>query len=182
MSKRRRYFLPCKLDLLNVVVASSLLLLIITHLFSGYEDWRIRQRVSESVEKSILAQHLVQKNFFKGISLDHGWADLCPNCNQSIGIDGRTGIITIRLEGDIDGGGKSLILLPVHGPGNDQLLLEYDALKSKAPQSSSILWLCTSSGTRSTISIILKNKGSLRSKFAPYECRFLPKQYSNLSY
>ena len=167
-------------DLLNVFTAIILLVLLATHLPFFYEGLKTRRRVTEILAHALVAQKIVDQNFTKNLRLDNEWIDTCPGCIASIGIDGKTGMITIRFPDDIDAGGKTLVLLPIIEFKGGKFLLAGDSVRGTFSNNRAIVWLCTSAQTRFNDPILQSKKGTLRSNYAPNECRYLPRQYAHV--
>jgi len=147
----------------------SLAVLVVTHLPAAFESHRIRQQVAAVLPLAASAQTLVDSNALKGAALDATWVPVALENRASIEIAAPTGIITLTFA-NIDGGGKSLKLIPMI-EADAGLLPLAQAGKVGAAAPWKIIWVCTSSRTRSRNTYIMANKGTLESKYAPDACR-----------
>jgi hypothetical protein len=169
------------LSLVDVVALLSLAVLVVTHLPAALESHQIRRQVAAALLPTTAcalaaalplaanAQAVVGSNALKGASFDATWVPLVLENQAAIEIAASTGIITLTFA-EIDGGGKSLKLIPVI-EADAGLLPLAQAGKASAAPSRKITWVCTSSLTRSRNPYIMANKGTLESKYAPDACR-----------
>jgi hypothetical protein len=157
------------LSLVDVVALLSLAVLVVTHLPAALESHQIRRQVAAALPLAANAQAVVGSNALKGASFDATWVPLVLENQAAIEIAASTGIITLTFA-EIDGGGKSLKLIPVI-EADAGLLPLAQAGKASAAPSRKITWVCTSSLTRSRNPYIMANKGTLESKYAPDACR-----------
>ena len=147
----------------------SLAMLVVTHLPAAFESRRIRQQVAATLPLAADAQTLVGSNALKGAAFDATWVPMLLQNQAAIEIAAPTGIITLTFA-EISGGGKSLKLIPMIEEGAGLLPLA-QAGKAGAASSRKIIWVCTSSLTRSRNPYIMANKGTLERKYAPDACR-----------
>ncbi len=144
------------------------------HLPFGYDSYKVRQDVSQGFDRANNAKKLVVANALKGEILRQGWNENAEDTSTRIKIDSKTGIIIITYPLDIDGGGKTLLLLPIYRWKGRTYPLSL-VLNSKFPlDEKDILWVCTSNLTLSKKPFVYKNLGTLNSKYAPVKCRFSP--------
>lgn len=153
-------------------MALALAVLVVTHLPAAFESHRIRQQVAAALPLAANAQALVDSNALKGAAFDSAWVPMVLENHAGIEIAAPTGIITLTFA-EIDGGGKSLKLIPMLR-GEVALLPLAQAGQAGAATSPKIVWVCTSSRTRSRNAYIMANKGTLESKYAPAACRLPP--------
>lgn len=173
----RRHFSSSVFGLLDATVILALLLLAVSHLVPAYESYKLRQRVAEGLHQASQAKALVEANFLQGNPLDQGWHTPPADTGVTIHLAARTGMITLTFPSDIDGGGKTLILLPAFTKSAHGLPLTTE-IRPKGPlQEGDIAWLCTSSLTRSVRPFIQANMGTLQGKYAPAACRHVPLRY-----
>jgi hypothetical protein len=158
-------------DLLHLAVFASIVVLVLTHIPVSYDNYKIRNRVRAGFEEAKPAMNLVVVNALEKRNLAHGWVDSVAGNTEGIRVDPHTGIITINYPMDIDGGGKSLVLMPMY-------LQEYEIYplvthtNSNLPiAAAAIHWACTSSLTQSKRNLFTESHGTLSSKYAPVECR-----------
>jgi hypothetical protein len=161
----------------NATVTLALLLLVLTHLAPAYDSYKVRQRVTECLHQANQAKALVEVNFAQGNRLDQGWSDASGASCVLISVMASTGMITLTFPADIDGGGKTLILLPAYTKDTNGLPLTTEIRPALTLQEGDIAWLCTSSLTRSARSFIQENTGTLQGKYAPAACRHVPLRY-----
>lgn len=164
-------FLSGSIDLLNASVIAALLLLVVTHLPTAYESYKIRDSVLAGLERANRAKELVVANALEGKSLGQGWTGSVGE-REGISVELHSGVVTVTYPADIDGGGKTLVLVPMY-----QLEKQIYPLATKVNLKvplvvANIIWACTSKLTRSSMSFINENLGTLQSKYAPAECRF----------
>lgn len=86
-------------------------------------------------------------------------------------------MITLTFPSDIDGGGKTLTLLPTFTKSAHGLPLTIEIRPTGPLQEGDIAWLCTSSLTRSVRPLIQANMGTLQGKYASAACRHVPERY-----
>lgn len=165
-----KFFLH-KIDLLNFFISIALILLVIGHLHFGYEALKIRKKVLDGLERSNIAKQLVIDNLINGKSLSDGWVNSLIGTDEVIDIHPNTGIISLTFPANIDGGGKTLILIPIYQFQNGNYFLD-KVNSNELLQPSRIVWICTSKHMTSRQIFIKENLGSLNSKYAPTECRF----------
>ncbi len=164
-------FLPVRSDLLHLAVIAALLMLVLMHLPAAYESYRIRDRVLAGIEQSQRAKELVAANALQGKRFEQGWVDTVAGVRSGISIEPHTAVITITYPADIDGGDKTLVLVPMYRVENQVYPLA-TKVNSKVPLvTANLIWVCTSTLTRSRISFISDHLGTLQSKYAPAECR-----------
>ncbi|WP_164483707.1 MULTISPECIES: pilin [unclassified Polaromonas] len=157
-------------SLVDVAVLLSLAVLVVTHLPAAFESHRVRQQVAAVLPLAANAQALVDSNALKGVAFDAAWAPIVlKNQAAAVEIAAPTGIITLTFA-EIGGGGKSLKLIPMM-QADAGLLPLAQAGKAVAASSRKIIWVCTSSLTRSRDPYVMANKGTLESKYAPDACR-----------
>jgi len=160
------------IDLLHATVITALLLLVLTHLPASYQSYKIRQRVMAGLLQADPAKELVVANALNGNNLAQGWTNSTADTHAGISIEPHSGIITITYPADIDGGNKTLVLVPMYLRENRVSPLA-DEVHSHAPMdAANILWTCTSSLTLSRTAFIADHLGTLQSKYAPTACRF----------
>ena len=158
-------------DPLHATVVAVFLVLLLTHLPAAYESFRIRNKVAAMMEHANKAKVMIEANTLERLSFTQGWVDISPTLGVEIGVDSLTGVITITYPWDIEGGGKTLTLLPMYLSESKNYPL-YTKLNSGIPiLLENIEWVCTSKLTRSKSVFINDNLGTLQSKYAPTECR-----------
>ncbi len=154
---------------MDVVALLSLAVLVVTHLPAALESYRIRRQVAALLPLAADAQALVGGNALKGAAFDAAWVPVVLKNQAAVEIAAPTGIITLTFA-EIGGGGKSLKLIPMIEAGAGLLPLA-QAAEAGAVSSRKIIWVCTSSLTRSRNPYVMANKGTLESKYAPDACR-----------
>lgn len=154
---------------MDVAVLLSLVVLVVSHLPAAFESHRIRQQVAAALPLAADAQALVGSNALKGAAFDATWVPIVSGNLAAVEIAAPTGIVTLTFA-KISGGGKSLKLIPMIEEGAGLLPLA-QAATAGAVSSRKIIWVCTSSLTRSRNPYVMANKGTLESKYAPDACR-----------
>lgn len=154
---------------MDVTVLLSLTVLVVAHLPAAFKSHRTRQQVAALLPLAANAQALVDGNALKGAAFNATWVPLVLKNQAAVDIAALTGIITLTFS-EIGGGGKSLKLIPMIEVDSGLLSLT-QAAKADAISSRKIIWVCTSSLTRSRNPYIMANKGTLESKYAPDACR-----------
>ena len=108
----------------------------------------------------------------KGLALDSDWVISESSQMVVLTISQETGVITISFGSEVDGGGRTLTLVPVlPGP------VDGYALAGNANSSSFVLdelqieWVCAADKKISKNTIVIKHKGTLPSKYTPLGCR-----------
>ncbi len=156
---------------MHLAVIAALLMLVLMHLPAAYESYKIRDRVLAGIDQSQRVKELVAANALQGKRFAQGWVDTVAGVREGISVEPHTGVITITYPADIDGGDKTLVLVPMYQVENQVYPLT-TKVNSKVPLvAAKIIWACTSTLTRSKISFINDHLGTIQSKFAPAECR-----------
>lgn len=157
---------------MHLAVIAALFMLMLLHLPAAYESYKIRDRVLAGIDQSQRAKDLVAANAVRGTRFAQGWVDTIAGVREGISVEPHTGVITITYPADIDGGDKTLVLVPLYQVENQVYPLA-SIVNSKVPLfTANLIWVCTSTLTRSRISFIRDHLGTLQSKYAPAECRF----------
>lgn len=176
----RRHFFSSAYSLLDAAVILVFLLLGVSHLAPAYDSYKLRQRVAEGLRQADQAKARVEANFAHGNRLDQGWHDAPATSVVAVSVAASTGMITLTFPADIDGGGKTLILVPAYTKSINGLPLSTEVRPGAPLQEGDIAWLCTSSLTRSVRPFIQANMGTLQGKYAPAACRHVPLRYQRL--
>jgi hypothetical protein len=167
-------------DTLRFTILGVLIVTAGAHWPSAYESIQIRKRVLVALSRVSAFKMLVEKNFTDGARLDFGSEGLAQDSSSHIRVDPLSGVITLSLPADIDGGDKTVAFIPVQ-----VLQGRVISLKEKSGQfpleSAPIVWLGTSRHTLSKISFIRENLGTLHSKYAPAKCRYIPLEIERLN-
>lgn len=139
-----------------------------------YESYKIRQRVAEGLKLATLAKAVVEVNASMGVPLDEGWESPASSDGVVISIAQTNGVITIRYGVNVDGGGRSLNLVPILSGNSGEYAYKGDAISSTnlIPVASQVSWVCVSADTMTRNLAVLEQKGTLPAKYAPLECRF----------
>lgn len=165
--------------LINAVVVFVLLVLTATHFEAAKQAYRQRIFVSKSLEDATRAAHLVEANYSKGKILDEGWRYVPESPGSAISIDTKSGVVTLFFPTDIDGGNKTLTLIPINTKTFVGISSSEAVEFGMSAKGGDIEWLCLSSSIYSNRPYIYKNRGTLNGKYAPVACRYVPMKYQN---
>ena len=157
------------MSLVDVTVLLALAVLIFTHLPPALESHLVRQQVIAALPLAASAQALVGGKALEGVAFDVRDVPMTLERGAAIEVAATTGIITLTFS-KIDGGGKSLKLIPMIRVGEGLLPLP-EANEAGANTWLGIVWICTSSLTRSRDPYIMANRGTLKTKYSPDSCR-----------
>jgi type IV pilus assembly protein PilA len=138
-----------------------------------YDSYKVRQRVAVGLELAAQAKSIVVANAAKGLTLDRGWVSSASSSGVIVTISQYTGLITVTYGADIDGGGRTLTLVPVSaGHANGYAFTGNSTFSSILYPASQIGWVCASADIMTRNTTVQENKGTLRSKYTPLECRW----------
>jgi hypothetical protein len=138
-----------------------------------YDSYKIRQQVAEGLRLANLAKAVVEGNALKGVALNTGWMLPPSSDGVVVSIAQKTGVIIVAYGANVDGGGRTLALVPVLS-GNTGGYAFY----GNANSSSSLIpvqqvsWVCASADTMTRNPTVLEQKGTLPTKYAPLRCRW----------
>ena len=165
--------------LIHAVVVFALLVLTATHFEDAKQAYRQRIFVSKSLGDATKAAHLVAANHSKGKILDEGWRYVPASRSSAISIDTKSGVVTIFFPTDIDGGNKTLTLIPINTKTGAGISSSETVEFGMSVKKDDIEWLCLSSSIYSNRPYIYKNRGTLKGKYAPVACRYVPMKYQH---
>lgn len=164
-------------DPLHITVIAVFFVLMLTHFPAAYESVRHRDKVAAMMAHANKAKVTVESNALKRLSFTQGWVNISSIDGVGIRVDSLTGVITITYPWDIDGGGKTLMLLPMYESESSSGRAYYPLyikLNSGIPiLPEKIRWVCTSKFVRAKNVFINDNLGTLHSKYAPTGCRYV---------
>jgi type IV pilus assembly protein PilA len=159
-------------SLVKFLFVVTLTILVVTQSRYAYDGYKIRQQVNVGLNLAAPAKVIVEGNAAKGRALNSGWVLLTSRNDIVVAISQDTGIITVVYGSDVDGGGRTLTLVPVHaGQANGYAFSGNAVSSSILPPASRISWVCASADTITRNATVLEHKGTLRSKYTPLECR-----------
>lgn len=163
--------------LIDATVILVLLVLLITHFQAAKQAYRQRIYVAKSLEDATRAAHLVEANFIQGKMLNKGWRYMPDQSSPEISIGAESGVITISFPAYIDGGNKTLTLIPINTKTSAGISSLESVELGMSAKKVDISWLCLSSSIHSDRPYIYKNIGTLSGKYAPAACRYIPQKY-----
>jgi hypothetical protein len=164
--------------LINAVAVFVLLVLAATHFEAAKEAYRQRIFVSKSFNDARRVAHLVEANHSKGKILDEGWRYVRESTSSAIVINTKSGVVTIFFPADIDGGNKTLTLVPLNTKTGAGISSSETVLFGMSVKKGDIEWLCLSSSIDSNRPYIYNNRGTLSGKYAPVSCRYISDRIS----
>lgn len=139
----------------------------------AYGSYKTRQRVTAGLNLVAPAEAVVEGNAAKGRALNSGWMLPTSNDGVAVTISQDTGVITVAYGADVDGGGRTLTLVPVRAGHAGGYAFSGNAFSSLIlSPSSQISWVCASANTITRNAAVLEQKGTLPSKYTPLECRW----------
>ncbi len=165
--------------LIDAVVVFVILVLAATHFEAAKEAYRQRIFVSKSLKDAARAAVLVEENHSKGKILDEGWRYVPESPGSAISIDTKSGVVTFFFPTDIDGGNKTLTLIPINTKTGAGISSSETVEFGMSAKRGDIEWLCLSSSIDSNRPYIYKNRGTLNGKYVPSACRYVPMKYQN---
>lgn len=167
--------------ILNILRASVMTKLVIVAVLFVWLPWKtsyvvhsykIRQKVTEGLKLATLAKAVVEENVTKGTALNKGWVLPPSSDGVVVSIAQNTGVITVAYGENVDGGGRTLTVIPVlSGKAGGYAFSGNVNSSSSLIPASLVSWVCASANTISFNPTVLENKGTLPTKFAPLECR-----------
>lgn len=137
-----------------------------------YDSYKIRQRVMEGLKMATLAKVVVEGNATKGLALNSGWLVHPSNEGVVVSISQNAGVITVAYGANVDGGGRTLTLVPLSSLSEGGYAFSGNASSSSfLLPAQQVFWVCASANTITRNTTVLKHKGTLPTKYAPLECR-----------
>ena len=161
------------LVLIKLVIVVVLSVWIVWQASYVYDSYKIRQRVAEGLRQASLAKAVVEENAAKGAALDTGW-ELPPSSDGVVvSIAENTGVITVAYSAIVDGGARTLTLVPVLSGSVGGYAFSGNAnFSSSLIPAQQVSWGCASAETITRNPTVLEQKGTLPTKYAPLECRW----------
>jgi type IV pilus assembly protein PilA len=156
------------LSLLSKAFMLVVLLVPLLHARDAYQSFEIRRSVADGLRQALVRREQVEREIMAGFPLQNmGAGELVAGL--AIEVEPLHKVVTIRfLSTGIDGGGKTLVWVPVaEEKDNTRTLVKQGQVPPK------IVWVC-----RSSLSLVKKENpwsvytGTLNSKYAPAECRY----------
>lgn len=138
-----------------------------------YDSYKIRQRVTEGLKLATPAKAVVEENVTKGTPLNTGWVLPPSSDGVVVSIAQNTGVITVTYGAKVDGGGRTLTVVPVLSGNAGGYAFSGNANKSSSLiPAQQVSWVCASADTITRNPTVLEQKGTLPTKYAPLECRW----------
>ena len=156
------------LSLLSKAFLLVVLLVPLLHARDAYQSFEIRRSVADGLRQALVSREQVERGIMTGFpQQEMGSGKLVAGL--AIDVEPLHKVVTIRfLSPGIDGGGKTLVWVPV-AIAKDETL----SLVERGQVPLQIVWYC-----RSSLSLVKKENpwavytGTLNSKYAPAECRY----------
>lgn len=170
---RRIHFSFSAASLVKLLFVVALIVLVTVQSHYAYESYKIRQRVTAGLKLAVPAKAVVEGNAAKGLALNSSWVLPASSDGVVVTISQDTGVITVAYGADVDGGGRTLTLVPVRAGHADGYAFSGNATSSSILfPASQISWVCASANTITRNTTVLQHKGTLPTKYAPLECRW----------
>ncbi|WP_394753896.1 pilin [Crenothrix sp.] len=126
-----------------------------------YQDYVVRAKVTEGFSLAIPAKIAVVQNAYHGHLFNSGWNPPNPTDTVASVIIDATGEIIITYTDKVATESPTLILVPRDG--------DTGLTPGTPPQSGSIVWICESEGT--STSVAASGSATLNRKFVPANCK-----------
>ena len=162
-----------RLDLVTATSMIVLAFLVFINLPEAIASYKIRKSVIEGMHKAEIVKSNIEDNAILGMDLAHGVKTLTGPAEVVISVLQDTGVVTVTFPMMKDKSANALTLIPVYYEEGQGYLLSAKVKSGKLVERGKILWICTSSLTRSDDDFINQHIGTLEGKYAPAKCRYI---------
>jgi type IV pilus assembly protein PilA len=141
--------------LIELMIVVAIIGILAAVALPAYQDYTVRAKVTEGLTLASSAKLAVSENVTQGYGFAKGWASPAVTASVvSIAIDQTNGTVTITYGTPIDGGSKTVLIVPASG---GVAFTGGTVSSTNIPLGGSIEWTCTT--------------GTLAQKYRPASCR-----------